>query len=187
MENALVYRIAHDTNEARLTILGVPDSYGIGAKIFHALAQKKIYVNSVIYNKVNGTQGVSFLIWKKDIAVAREAAEKIAAEIGADAIKIEDDMAKISVIGRGLHNPSGIVADLFEVFGDEKINIQMISTSETRVNCLVKTIEIEHAIQALLKKFSLSQAGQPEREIPNEEIDFELPFDAPFEYSLTGH
>lgn len=187
MENNLVYRIAHDTNEARLTILGVPDSYGIGAKIFHALAEKKIYVNSVIYNKVNGTQGVSFMIWKKDIPIAREAAEKIVQEIGAKGIKIEDDMAKISVIGRGLHNPSGIVAELFEVFGNEKINIQMISTSETRVNCLVKTIEIEHAIQALLKKFNLSPTGEPVKEIPNEEVDFALPFDAPFEYSLTGH
>ena len=77
MGNTLVYRIAHDTNEARLTILGVPDSYGIGAKIFHALARKKIYVNSVIYNKTNGAQGVSFMIWKKDISLAREAAEKI--------------------------------------------------------------------------------------------------------------
>ena len=188
MENAFVYRIAHDTSEARLTILGVPDKSGIGAKIFHSFSNAKINVDMIIYNKViNGSPNVSFIIPKEDIARGKEAGENVACEIGAKGVKIEEDIARISIIGRGLHNPSGLVAKMFDAFGDEKINIEMISTSETRVSCLIKADEVERAVKTLIKKFDLENL--PERGVdatPKEEIDFELPFDAPFDYTLNN-
>lgn len=185
MRNAFVYRIAHDTSEARFTVLGVPDRSGIGAKIFKAMAAAHIKVDMIIYNKVtNGKPSVSFLIAKKDIPLTQKAAEEFLPEIEAEGIKIEDDIARITVIGRGLHNPSGIVAELFEGFGDEKINIEMISTSETRVSCLVKAVDVDRAVQTLIRKFGLDVAGKRNLKLPKEEIDFEIPFDAPFDYTL---
>lgn len=185
MRNAFVYRIAHDTSEARFTVLGVPDRSGIGAKIFKSLAEKHIKLDMIIYNQVNnGSPSVSFLIAKKDIPQAKLAAEKFIPEIEAEGIKIEDDIARITIIGRGLHNPSGIVAELFAGFGDEKINIQMISTSETRVSCLVKAVEVERAVKTLIKKFGLDSTAAEKIKEPKEEIDFEIPFDAPFDYTL---
>ncbi len=189
MENAYVYRIAHDTNEARLTLIGVPDKAGIGAIIFRALAESKIHVDMIVYNKVNANEtSVSFMIWKKDIPEAEQAAKQVAQQIGAKAVKIDDDMARISIIGRGLHNPSGIVAELFEVFGDENINIQAITTSETRVSCLVKAEETARAVKLLIKKFSLERnMRKDEFEMHHEEIDFQLPFDAPIDYTLLNN
>lgn len=188
MENAFVYRIAHDTDEARLTLIGVPDKAGIGAIIFRALAESKIHVDMIVYNKVNASEAsVSFMIWKKDIPEAERAAKQVAQQIRAKAIKIDDDMARISIIGRGLHNPSGIVAEMFGVFGDENINIQAITTSETRVSCLVKAEETERAVKLLIQKFSLDQ--NMKNEIPekhHEEIDFQIPFDAPIDYTLLN-
>jgi|GEM_PF-1096596 len=190
MKNAFVYRIAHDTSEARLTVLGVPDRSGIGAKIFHSLAEAKINVDMIIYNNVmNGTPGmpnVSFLIWKKDVARAREAAENIIQEIGATGIKIEEDIARITVIGQGLHNPSGIVAELFEAFGDEKINIQMISTSERRVSCLVKAADVKRSVKTLIEKFGLDDFKNQSFNESHEEVDFAIPLDAPFDYTLIN-
>jgi len=186
MENAFVYRIAHDTNEARLTVLGVPDKSGIGAKIFHALAQATIHVDMIIYNKVtNGSPNVSFIIPKADVLEGKAAAEAVAEKIGAKGVIVEADIARLSVIGRGLHNPSGLVAKMFDAFGDEKINIQMISTSETRISCLIKAKDMERAVSTLIKKFELDKI--PGRDIdasPKEEIDFAIPFDAPFDYTL---
>ncbi|MBN1350515.1 ACT domain-containing protein [candidate division KSB1 bacterium] len=186
MENAFVYRIAHDTTEARLTVLGVPDKSGIGAKIFHAFAEAKIDVDMIIYNKVtDGSPNVSFIIPKADVIRGKQAAESVANEIGAEGVMVEEDIARISVIGRGLHNPSGLVAKMFEAFGDERINIQMISTAETRLCCLIKAEEVERAVKTLIKKFDLDKFRGKEMDIaPKEEVDFALPFDAPFDYTL---
>jgi len=187
MQNAFVYRVAHDTNEARLTVLGVPDSSGIGAHIFRALAGATINVDSIIYNHVlNGAPNVSFMIHKKDVPKAMALAKTLVKEIGANGFQIEEDVARISIIGSGLHNPSGIVAELFEVFGDEKINIQMISTSEHRVACLIKIDEVNRAVKALIKKFGLDAYRELKYDESKEEIDFAIPFDAPFDYSLIN-
>lgn len=186
MVNAFVYRIAHDTSEARLTILGLPDKSGIGAKIFHALAEASIHVDMIIYNQVpNGSPNVSFIIPKNDVLEGKKAAEIVKKDIGAKDVMIEEDIARISIIGRGLHNPSGVVAKMFDAFGDEKINIQMISTSETRISCLIKAKEVQHAVKTLIKKFKLDKI--PGRDVdasPKEEVDFAIPFDAPFDYTL---
>ncbi|MCI0512060.1 ACT domain-containing protein [candidate division KSB1 bacterium] len=187
MENAFVYRIAHDTTEARLTIIGVPDSSGIGARIFRTLAAAKIHIDMIIYNKVtNGSPNVSFMIWKKDIPQARESATHVAQEIGAKGVLIEDDIARISIIGRGLHNPSGIVAEMFEAFGDEKINIQMISTSETRISCLVKSTDVGRAVKVLVQQFGVTGSPHTDLERSHEEVDFVIPLDAPYDYTLIN-
>lgn len=187
MENAFVYRIAHDTNEARLTVVGVPDQAGIGAQIFHALAEAKIRVDMVIYNKTTeGNPDVSFLIWKKELMRVKESVQNTVDKIGAKGIQIEDDIARITIIGRGLHNPSGLVAELFDAFGDEKINIQMITTSESRISCLVKEVEVERAVNTLIHKFGLDDKQQNAVKESHEEVDFAIPFDAPFDYTLIN-
>lgn len=186
MENAFVYRITHDTNEARLNILGIPNQPGMGARVFRALADSKIHVDMILYNNVADEQSnLSFLIWKKDIPAAKEVAEIFINDVGGKGILVEEDFARISIIGRGLHNPSGIVAEMFAAFGNENINMQMISTSERRVSCLVKAIEVERAVWVLIKQFKLDDA-RVDSEISGEKVDFSLPLDAPFDYMLTN-
>ncbi|HSP20380.1 MAG TPA: aspartate kinase [Myxococcaceae bacterium] len=158
MEDVLVSGITHDRNEARLVLRGVPDRPGVAARIFGALDERSIVVDIIVQTaQQDGRADLSFTIGRADFAVAREAMEKLVAELGLRAVESDDQIAKISIVGVGMRNHSGVAARMFEVLGKEGINIQMISTSEIKVSCVVAAKYAELAVRALHTAFGLDR------------------------------
>ncbi len=148
MEKIVVSGATITKNEAKITIMGIPDKPGSAAKIFQELAKAKINVDVIIQNiSSNGLADVTFTVLKDDLAFALETAEKICKKINAVKIVANDKIAKLSIVGIGMRSHCGIAEDLFRALADEEINIQMISTSEIKISCV---IDLEHADQALV-------------------------------------
>ncbi|MCP5002995.1 MAG: aspartate kinase [Planctomycetes bacterium] len=148
MEKIVVSGATITKNEAKITIMGIPDKPGSAAKIFQELAKAIINVDVIIQNiSSNGLADVTFTVLKDDLAFALETAEKICKKINAVKIVANDKIAKLSIVGIGMRSHCGIAEDLFRALADEEINIQMISTSEIKISCV---IDLEHADQALV-------------------------------------
>ena len=158
MENVVVSGIAYDKNEAKLAISGVPDIPGVAAKIFGMLDAQNIVVDLIVQTASReGKTDLSFTVGKTDLAKAREAVERVAREIKADGVETDSDVAKISVVGVGMRNHSGVAAKMFQILAQEGINIQVISTSEIKVTCLVQSKYTELAVRALHTAFGLDK------------------------------
>ncbi len=158
MENVLVRGIALNKDEAKITICDVPDKPGLAAKIFKFIAQKNINVDMIIQNvSKTGATDLSFTINKSDLNSTIKASEEIAREIGAGKVIADQDMAKVSIVGIGMRSHSGVAADMFEALADKKINIEMISTSEIKVSCVIKKQFAEEAVRVLHDKFNLAK------------------------------
>ncbi|MGZ6080954.1 MAG: aspartate kinase [Myxococcaceae bacterium] len=158
MEDVLVSGITHDRNEARLVLRGVPDKPGVAARIFGALDERSIVVDIIVQTaQHDGRADLSFTIGRADFAAAREAMEKLVPELGLRAVESDDQIAKISIVGVGMRNHSGVAARMFDVLGKEGINIQMISTSEIKVSCVVAAKYAELAVRSLHTAFGLDR------------------------------
>jgi aspartate kinase len=158
MENVVVSGIAYDKNEAKLAISGVPDVPGVAAKIFGALDSQNIVVDLIVQTASrDGRTDVSFTVGKTDLAKAREVVEPMAREIKAGAVETDSDVAKISIVGVGMRNHSGVAAKMFQVLSQEGINIQIISTSEIKVTCLIQSKYTELAVRSLHTAFGLDK------------------------------
>ena len=159
MENVVVSSIAYDKNEAKLAISGVPDIPGVAAKIFGALDAQHIVVDLIVQTASrDGRTDVSFTVGKTDLTKAREVVERVAREINAGGVETDGDVAKVSIVGVGMRNHSGVAAKMFQVLSKEGINIQIISTSEIKVSCLIQSKYTELAIRALHAEFGLDKA-----------------------------
>ncbi|EPX56023.1 Aspartokinase [Cystobacter fuscus DSM 2262] len=158
MENVVVSGIAYEKNEAKLAISGVPDMPGVAAKIFGILDAQNIVVDLIVQTASrDGKTDVSFTVGKTDLTKAREAVEQVAREIKAGGVETDSDVAKISIVGVGMRNHSGVAAKMFQVLSQEGINIQVISTSEIKVSCLVQSKYTELAVRALHTAFGLDK------------------------------
>ncbi|ATB38872.1 aspartokinase [Cystobacter fuscus] len=158
MENVVVSGIAYEKNEAKLAISGVPDMPGVAAKIFGTLDAQNIVVDLIVQTASrDGKTDVSFTVGKTDLVKAREAVEQVAREIKAGGVETDSDVAKISIVGVGMRNHSGVAAKMFQVLSQEGINIQVISTSEIKVSCLVQSKYTELAVRALHTAFGLDK------------------------------
>ncbi|HEX8538203.1 MAG TPA: aspartate kinase [Cystobacter sp.] len=158
MENVVVSGIAYEKNEAKLAISGVPDMPGVAAKIFGILDAQNIVVDLIVQTASrDGKTDVSFTVGKTDLIKAREALEHVAREIKAGGVETDSDVAKISIVGVGMRNHSGVAAKMFQVLAQEGINIQVISTSEIKVTCLVQSKYTELAVRALHTAFGLDK------------------------------
>jgi len=161
MEDVLVSGITHDRNEAKLVLRGVPDRPGVAARIFGALDERAIVVDIIVQTaQQDGRADLSFTVGRADFAPAREVMEKLVPELGLRAVESDDQIAKISIVGVGMRNHSGVAARMFEVLGREGINIQMISTSEIKVSCVVAAKYAELAVRALHTAFGLDRPEQ---------------------------
>ncbi|HYO58345.1 ACT domain-containing protein, partial [Archangium sp.] len=159
MENVVVSGIAYDKNEAKLAISGVPDTPGVAAKIFGALDAQNIVVDLIVQTASReGRTDVSFTVVKTDLARAKEIVERLAKEIHAGGLETDSDVAKVSIVGVGMRNHSGVAAKMFQVLASEGINIQIISTSEIKVSCLIHSKYTELAVRALHTAFGLDTA-----------------------------
>ncbi|CAF0688959.1 aspartate kinase [Candidatus Methylacidithermus pantelleriae] len=163
MENVVVRGVTLDRDQAKLTILGVPDRPGIAAHIFTALAEADINVDMIVQNvSQHGTTDITFTVRKEELARARRVTEPIAAEIGAREIRWEEAIAKLSVVGIGMRSHSGVAAKLFHALAQAGINVQMISTSEIKISVVVDEASAIKAARVVHDAFELGHQGSPD-------------------------
>ena len=154
MTDVLVSGVACDRNEAKITLLRVPDRPGLAAQIFGPIAEAHIVVDMIIQNvSEDGTTDLTFTVPKADHKKALAIVEKTAAAVDAKGVKVDTDMAKISVVGVGMRTHAGVAAKMFEVLAREGINIEMISTSEIKISVVVEAKYTELAVRVLHEAF----------------------------------
>jgi aspartate kinase len=158
MERLVVSGVTHDKNQARITLKKVPDKPGVAAKIFTPVADAGIVVDMIIQNTRRGGQtDLTFTVPRGSFKQALEMEKKIAAEIGAEDVFGDVKIAKVSVIGVGMKDHSGVAAIMFAALAKENINIMMISTSEIRISCIIEEKYTELAVQVLHTAFGLDK------------------------------
>jgi aspartate kinase len=159
MEKVVVSGVAYDKNQAKITVINVPDKPGIAAKLFKKIADANIVVDMIVQNVSSDGQStdISFTVPKTDSKKALKLTEEVAKELGAKGVKLRDDIAKISIIGVGMRTHSGVAAQMFETLANHKINIIAISTSEIKVSCLIGAKYTELAVRVLHDSFRLSE------------------------------
>jgi aspartate kinase len=158
MERPLITAVTHSTDEARITLLGVPDHPGIAGKIFTALADANINVDMIIQNepKSDGAAAdMSFTVPRADVRLARETLDPVVAEVGIASVAADPAMGKVSVVGAGMKSHPGVAAKVFATLGREGINIEMISTSPIKISCVVQADAVTTAVKALHEAFEL--------------------------------
>ena len=150
MEEAIVRSVAHDVSEAKVTVHGVPDQPGIAASLFEPLGVEGVRVDMIVQNvSISGVTDISFTVPRADVAAARKIAEAVAADIGASGVDVDENIAKVSIVGGGMRSESGIAADMFRILADHSINIEMISTSPIRISCIVSGDDVADAVRGL--------------------------------------
>jgi aspartate kinase len=166
MERPLVTAVTHSTDEARITLLGVPDRPGAAASIFAALAEAGCIVDTIIQNEPLGDgrrAEVSFTIPQEDLADALAALEPVVAGLGVERIDTDQEIGKVSIVGAGMRSHPGVAAKVFQTLGGEGINIEMISTSPIKISCIVRADLVNQAVRSLHDAFELGAAGvEPE-------------------------
>ena len=158
VEHPLITAVTHSTGEARVTLLGVPDTPGIAGRVTTALAEANVNIDMIIQNEPV-SEGVradmSFTVPKDEVDAARVALDPIAGELGID-IATDDGMGKVSIVGAGMKSHPGVAAKVFRTLGEHEINIEMISTSPIRISCVVPVGKVPEAVRALHAAFELS-------------------------------
>jgi aspartate kinase len=150
MEEVTVAGVAHDRDQAKLTLLRVPDRPGVAARLFGPIAKANIVVDMIIQNvSADGSTDLTFTVPRGDYEKARALVEATAREIGAQGVTGETDVAKVSIVGIGMRAHAGIAARMFEVLAAEGINIQMISTSEIKISVVIDAKYTELAVRTL--------------------------------------
>jgi len=154
MEQMKISGIAKDCNVTRIAIEGIPDEPGKAFKVFTILAKAKINVDIILQSVGKGhTNDISFTVAASDAKAAFEAIESYREVIGFERVSMDEDIAKISIVGAGMISSPGIAALMFEALSDAKINIKMISTSEIKVSVLIEEAMADTAVQAIHTKF----------------------------------
>ncbi|WP_339777990.1 aspartate kinase [uncultured Methylophaga sp.] len=159
MEQALISGIAFNRDEAKLTILGVPDQPGVAYKILGPIAKKNIEVDMIIQNTGHdSTTDFTFTVHRNDYQTALKLLKETSESMGAREVTGDEHIAKISLVGVGMRSHAGIASTMFETLAQENINISMISTSEIKISVVVDEKYLELGVRALHKAFQLEQA-----------------------------
>jgi aspartate kinase len=154
LEKAIISGVTHDTSEAKVSIIGVPDRPGIAATVFRALARAGVNIDMIVQNvSQNGEATISFTLPKTDVAVAEPILASVCRDLGAHRVEHDPDIAKISLIGAGMKSYPGVAADMFEALAEAGINIEIISTSSIRVSCVVRAQQVEEAVRVVHDRF----------------------------------
>lgn len=157
MEDVVIRGVTHDNNQAKITIFGVPDKPGTAFKIFSEIGSAEINVDMIVQSiGKDGKATISFTVSKTDVREALNIAEKVCKEIGCTEVSADENIAKVSIVGVGMRSHSGVAARMFQALANNNINIQMISTSEIKLSCVVDENDIERAIKAIHDEFELS-------------------------------
>ena len=156
MESLVVSAVTHDKDQARITLKKVEDQPGVAAKIFSPIAEAGIVVDMIIQNtRVEGQTDLTFTVPKEHFSTAMEIERKVAQKIGAEDVLGDKNIAKVSVVGVGMKNHSGVASMMFSTLARENINIMMISTSEIRISCIIEEKYTELAVRVLHTVFGL--------------------------------
>jgi aspartate kinase len=158
MEQPVITGIAFSRDEAKITVVGAPDVPGIAYKILGPIADANIDVDMIVQNVGHaGATDFSFTVARGDLAKARKVLDANSGGLNAKAIEVDDTMAKVSVVGVGMRSHPGVASKLFETLANERINIQMISTSEIKIAVVIEEKYLELAARVLHKAFGLDK------------------------------
>lgn len=158
MEAIVVSGVALNVDEAKITLFGIPDKPGTAAKIFKDIADGQVNVDMIIQNKTEtGKTDISFTVYKSELTRALKTLEKIAEDVGADRVSCDKDVAKLSVVGIGMRSHTGIASKMFSALAKKKINIDMISTSEIKVSCVIDGAKGKEALRVVHEAFGLGR------------------------------
>lgn len=154
MEDIVVSGLAFNRNEAKISILGVPDRPGIAAELFGSLADANVIVDMIIQNVAeNGLNDISFTIGKEDFDTALRVTREVCKRLNARDVIYDKDIAKVSIVGVGMKSHCGVAAMMFRALAKNNINIEMISTSEIKISCVIKAEHCDKAMQAIHDEF----------------------------------
>ena len=168
MEHPLITAVTHSTEEARITLVGVPDRPGAAASIFTALADANVNVDTIVQNepRTDGVDAeVSFTLGTDDVRAAEAALVPIVDDLGVSRVETDPEVGKVSIIGAGMRSHPGVAAKVFQVLADEEINIEIIHTSPIKITCLIRAQAVPTAVRALHTAFGLS-ASEVHAELP---------------------
>jgi aspartate kinase len=151
--------IAYDTDVAKVTVRGVPDRPGIAASLFGPLSEAGISVDTIVQNaSVERIADLTFTVSRKDLERTLKLVEPLAHQISAGDVIADSHLAKVSIVGAGMQSAPGYASRMFKTLFDSGINIEMISTSEIRITCIIDESQVADAVRALHKAFELEQA-----------------------------
>ncbi|HLQ34608.1 MAG TPA: aspartate kinase [Chloroflexota bacterium] len=151
--------IAHDTDVAKITVVGVPDQPGVAHRLFAPLSAAAINVDTIVQNVGHaGKTDISFTVTKTDLPSTQKFVESVARDLGAETVVANPNMAKVSIVGTGIQNHPGYAARMFGAMSEAGINIEMISTSEIRITVLIDREQVQDAVRALHRSFELDKA-----------------------------
>ena len=159
LEEAIIRGIAHDSSEAKVTVHGVPDKPGVAAALFEPLAAAGVNVDMIVQNvSRDGITDISFTVPASSIETARDVAISVSTDVGAGGVDVDEDIAKVSIVGAGMKSESGIAARMFRILSEHRINIEMISTSPVRISCVVAGSDLHEAVNSLHDGFETEMA-----------------------------
>ncbi len=162
MEHEMVSAVTSDKNQAKITLVGVPDRHGIASRIFSAIAKENILVDMIIQNVgQGGLTDLSFTVARGEAVRAKAVLADSAVEMKVREMVVTDDIAKVSVVGVGMRSHTGVAARMFEALAAEGINIMMISTSEIKISCVIDAKYTELAVRTLHETFGLAKIAAP--------------------------
>jgi len=158
MERPIVSGISSIDSEAKLTIRGVPDIPGVAAKILSPISEAGIEVDVIVQNiSAENNTDFTFTVDKNDAKKAEDILQKTSQTLGGGSIEVDDEIAKISIVGRGMRAHAGVASKMFQALAKHEINISMITTSEIKISVVIKKEEMENAVQALHDAFDLDK------------------------------
>jgi len=156
MEQPIVSGIAFNRDEAKVTVAGVPDTPGVAAKILAPIGAANIEVDVIVQNvSADGTTDLTFTVHKNDMSKAVAVLEAVAKEIGAREVRSDDKVAKVSIVGVGMRSHAGVASRMFTALAEDRINIQMITTSEIKISVIIDERYLELAVRSLHTAFGL--------------------------------
>ncbi|MCK5407995.1 MAG: aspartate kinase, partial [Candidatus Krumholzibacteria bacterium] len=156
MEGVVISGVTLNKKEAKLTICDVPDQPGIAAKLFREISRQGINVDTIVQNvSRRGTTDVSFTVPLGELHKAKAVTQKVAKKIRAHKVLVDKDIARVSIVGVGMKAHTGVAAKMFEALAAKKINIDMITTSEISISCIIKKKNAEKALRSIHAKFGL--------------------------------
>ncbi len=161
VEKHIVSGVAYSRDEAKITMLGVPNKVGVSALIFGRLAEANVNVDMIVQSDARNGEVVNqlFTVGKRDAKLARELMETLKAELGYDELRVDENVSKVSIVGVGMRSHTGVAQTMFRALSEKGINIQVISTSEIKVSVLIDEAYTELAVRALHAAYGLDKIG----------------------------
>ena len=158
MEDAAVSGIAFDRKQAKISIVDIPDRPGVAAKVFSALGKAGINVDMIIQSEASDKKNdISFTVSEGDVKKALSALRPVKRALEAYDLVANKNVGKVAVVGVGMRSHSGVASKMFQALADAKINIQMISTSEIKISCVISRDHVDQAVKVLHKTFGLDK------------------------------